>query len=181
MNDPELGTVADESSIPHERGVLPSLARAGSHAAAVLLVFAMVVIVVNSLFRRFLGGGSHLVTELAGYTFMVLTYLGAAGAMLLGRHVAVELLTNSVPERLRFWVTDIALGILGCVFVALLFWATLQTTLHSYSIGQVNDGTIRFLLWPILAIVPLGSLLLLAACIYLVWKSLLTLKGGDRS
>lgn len=138
----------------------------GIHAAAVVVLLTMLAIVVNAVFRYFLGGTIDVVIELSGFIFLWIIFLAVAGTYLVSGHVTVELVSDLLPPRARHYVTNIAMPAIAIVYVAMIGWAGFVTTEDLFSSAETNTGTVQFLLWPVFVIMPIGCLFLLLALIH---------------
>jgi TRAP-type C4-dicarboxylate transport system permease small subunit len=152
--------------------ILRRICDIGVHIAAFMIVVIMLSIVANAGMRYIFGGGIHLVIELSGFAFLWLIFLSVAGTFLAGGHVTVELLTDALPAQLQHFLKRIFVPIIGVVYVAMIGWAGFVATRELIESGEVSIGTVQFLLWPILAILPLGCLLLVFALLQTIFSSL---------
>lgn len=177
LHNPEQLEASDEA--PRVRaGVLGIVAMIGMHLAAALLMFTMVAMSVNAVLRYGFDTNLHIITELSGFAFLFMIFLGAAGTFLVGGHISVELVVGQLPGRLRLIVRDILMGLVGIGYVGLLIWAGSEATWQFFKTGAASSGTTPIPYWIVLAIMPLGAGLLLLAQITGVVTALRKLTGG---
>lgn len=99
--------------------------------------------------------------------------LGAAYALRVGAHVRTDFLWEKWPPRTRAAVDSIAY--LACFFPGMLLFlfAGLEATWVSFALGERSADTAWFPpLWPLKALVPLSTLLLLLQGVSELLKSL---------
>ncbi|MEQ9815353.1 MAG: TRAP transporter small permease [Azospirillaceae bacterium] len=162
-----------------ERGLLARITDIGLHVGAWILVFTMLVIVVNAGMRYLFSASMHVVIELSGFAFLYMTFFAAAGTFLRGGHVVVELVTGVLPPRIRLIVRDILMSVAGIFFVLLLTWAGTVGTWRLIEAGTTTISTMPVPLWPVLIIMPIGSLFLLMAIIAKLRPSIGRLLRGE--
>ncbi len=131
------------------------------HIAAILLQLVAVGIVVNAVYRYSLGGGFPLITETTRFVLMVVVFLGLAGTHLAGGHVRVELLVTRLKGRIRGLLEGYLVPLSSLLFLGLIFYAGGQTTQNMFQYGTTTPSRPAVLLWPFMAVVPLGTGLLM--------------------
>jgi TRAP-type mannitol/chloroaromatic compound transport system permease small subunit len=126
------------------------------------LFSTVIVSAVNAIIRKVFSIGSNAWLELQWYLFAAVFLLGAGYTFLHNAHVRIDFISSRLSPRVRN-IIDI-FGILA--FLTPLAWLLLQLSwplfvkaLQSGEMSQNAGGLIR---WPVLALVPLGMLLLLA-------------------
>ena len=116
-------------------------------AASALLVAAIFVILAANVILRSIGQPLLWADELAVLLMVCAAFLGAAVALARGQHMAVTLLLDNLPQRLRNWVLIgvdlIALGFF--VILAFLCWRWFDPvtafgaeSLQAYSLDSYN-------------------------------------------
>ena len=139
--------------------------RAGVHVAAGLLVLTMLAIVVNSFDRYVFGGGIHLIIELAQFVMLFVVFLGLAGTHLVAGHVSVDLLLTHLNDRTNDILRRYFVPVATLIYICLIFYSGLSTTYHLLKDGVLSTGTIPIPLGPMLAIMPIGCLLMIAVLV----------------
>jgi C4-dicarboxylate transporter, DctQ subunit len=126
--------------------------------AGVILIYIMVTVCIEITVRYF-RHPTTWVNEIAGYGLLFMPFLGAAWLLSQEGHVKIELLTDRLRPRSRMFLSIItsSLGTLTCLVMA---WYCGQITFQHF----INGWTFVSLLKPpayiILAVIPLGFLLL---------------------
>ncbi len=87
----------------------------------ILLILMVVVIFAQIIFRFFIGSSLSWSEELARYSMIWLSFLGASAGVKRGAHVGVEFLLKSLPENKRILLTRLIL-VLGLFFFLVVFW-----------------------------------------------------------
>ena len=129
--------------------------------AGVLTLVVALVIVFEVLKRAFMGKAMAWVVDATGYSLVFITFLAAAWILKHRGHVSVDILVDHLSPKTRRAVS-IATSATGAFLSAMFFWASLQITLDAIRLNQVHVSSVIFPKWPILIIMPIGSLLLAA-------------------
>jgi TRAP-type C4-dicarboxylate transport system permease small subunit len=74
----------------------------------------------------------------------------------IGRHLRIDLLDRTLPERSRLILLNIIGPTIGLIFCAVLTWQTWETAWSAQQTGEVTRGTWVIPTFPIRIIVPLG-------------------------
>ena len=141
-------------------------------------LFATVIVsTVNALIRKVFSIGSNAWLELQWYLFAAVFLLGAGYAFLHNAHVRIDFLSSRLSARARN-IIDIV-GILA--FLAPLAWILLQLSwplfVNAWQSGEMSQNAGGLIRWPVLALVPLGMVLLLAQAASELVKRIAFLKG----
>lgn len=145
--------------------IIHTVCRAGVHVAAGVLLLTMLAIVANSFDRYVFGGGIHLIVELAQFVMLFIVFLGLAGTHLVAGHVSVDLLLTHLSERTNDILRRYIVPGLTLVYLCLIFYSGLSTTYHLFKDGVRSTGTIPIPLGPMMAIMPIGCLLMIVVLI----------------
>jgi C4-dicarboxylate transporter DctQ subunit len=143
------------------------------------LVFIIVAVCLEILLRTFFNKPQIWVIEFTEYALLYITFLGTAWLQHRDGHVAVDLVTNALGDRWRrrFALLSAALGFL--VSVVLTVFGT-TATWGAMAQGLYKPTVIEFPTWIVLAIIPVGSLVLalrFAHRVLMLWSAIRT---GDR-
>lgn len=146
-NDPFLRTVKAISTV------------AGWTAAA--MIVASVCITCQMIFVRFVLNASTVwQTEAVIYLMVGSTMIGLSYVQRMRGHVNVDLIPLALPERARFWLCVLTLGV-SVVIVAVLFWYGYDYWHFAWVRGWKSETVWAVPLWiPYLAL-PVGFGLLL--------------------
>ncbi len=129
---------------------------------------AAVGIGVDVLLRNLGFGSIFWMLEVVEYSILFVAMVGTAYVFQIGRHVSIDLLTNSLPPRSKHIVGLIALVVTTAVSAVLLTWG-LITTIKSFESGAVVYKHFTYPEWMPLALVPFGFLLLTIECLRELW------------
>lgn len=125
----------------------------------VLLVGMAFIITIGALMRYVFNHPLHFVDETAGVILLAITFLGLAFVEKAHRHVHIDTVYNWFPKGMRVvlsrinWIIEVF-----WVIVVLIF--TIMTTIDYFDTQKRSIST-DWLLYPIAAIMVLGSAMLL--------------------
>jgi TRAP-type mannitol/chloroaromatic compound transport system permease small subunit len=141
-------------------------------------LFATVLIsTVNAVIRKVFSIGSNAWLELQWYLFAAVFLLGAGYAFLHNAHVRIDFISARLSARARNLIDIVGiiafLTPLACMLLY-LSWPLFVNAWTSNEMSQNAGGLIR---WPVLALVPLGMVLLLAQAASELVKRIAFLKG----
>lgn len=126
-------------------------------------LFATVLIsTVNALVRKVFSIGSNAWLELQWYLFAAVFLLGAGYAFLHNAHVRIDFISARLSARARNLI-----DIVGIVaFLTPLAWMLLYLSwplfVNAWTSNEMSQNAGGLIRWPVLALVPLGMVLLLA-------------------
>jgi C4-dicarboxylate transporter DctQ subunit len=152
--------------------------RAFSFLAALLLVFILLSVCLEVFMRYFLNRPLQWVVELTEYTLLFITFLGAAWLLHRGGHISVDVVVNRLSSRTqaRLRVLSCAIGILICGVLAWygtdVAWDHYQRKIYNITLMEVPKA-------PLLAIIPVGCLVLLLEFIRQCYRAIRALRDGD--
>ena len=125
----------------------------------IVMMAVMVAMVFANVVSRYVWNYSYIwAEELSQYIMVWITFLGAGLALREGRHVAVELLQDRLPTKVKRWTRRLVVLFI-IVFLLVLVVVGLQFSL--FAMEQETPVMTIPLGYPYLA-VPLGALILLA-------------------
>ncbi len=134
------------------------------HMTEFLLFFIMAIITYEVVARYILKSPTLWVVDVSRYCLVYITFLGAAGLLLKGEHINVDLFLTHLSGR-----AQLILQIIGHLLCAITFLAffifSAATTWDHYSRGILVIDPIEIPKVIPLAIIPLGSFFLLAGAI----------------
>ena len=144
---------------------------------AILLVAGAALVVCQMVFVRYVLNGSTVwQTEFVVYALVAATFLGSPFVLLEGGHVNVDLLPNAMPRPVRL-VMNVAAGLVGLAFAALLAWSGWIYFEEAWTNGWTTDTVWAPPLWIPLAPLPLGIGVL---CLQYVAEILRPFAGNGR-
>jgi len=139
--------------------------------AVIVIAGLMFSVVYQSLMRYAIHGPTSWVYELAQYAMVFVIFLPLARVEQLGQHIRVEAITSRMSPKMSRRANIVALS-LSLIFVAIYFWSSVCYAYDAFSLGW-NSGPYKLGLdqWPILAVIPIGLLLLwLNLLVSLIWS-----------
>lgn len=136
--------------------------------SAAMVVVGFIAVVIAVFYRYLLGTPVNGVDELTGYLVVAIASLGLGSALLLDKHIGVDILTASAGRRARrgleFWS---ALCVIGCA--AILTWSAWHAVLFNRDFGTYSTGPLEVPMWVVQApMVPGFAFLGFAALIRLM-------------
>jgi TRAP-type C4-dicarboxylate transport system permease small subunit len=136
-------------------------------------LFALVILVFIAALLRWWGVPVSWAIDMATLLFVWVCFIGGDLAMKLNKHVSVDSLLNTFPQKLRIAIT-IALYLLMSAFLIVILW--FGFTLLSRNFGRrMNTLPISFS-WTVLA-APTGSAMMLCTIIKKMRRSIKLFRG----
>ncbi len=134
---------------------------AGVAVLAGFATFAMMWLVdVNVIGRKLLNMPVMGSVEISQALLVFCVLLGLPHAQATGAHLRVTVLVRHFPRSLRKALYVLA-SLAGATIFALLAWSSWGFMMRAYNVGeQVWGAAVRFPLWPVKAMIPLGATLL---------------------
>jgi TRAP-type C4-dicarboxylate transport system permease small subunit len=110
--------------------------------------------------RYFLNRPLQWVIELTEYALLYVTFLGSAWLLKQEGHITVDVILVQFSERTQVRL-KIFSSIIGVIVSLFLVWYGFEVSWDHYKEGIYNITVLEFPKAPILAIIPIGSLILL--------------------
>ena len=127
--------------------------------SALLLAFIMLSICLEVIMRYFLNRPLVWVIEMAEYALLYITFLGTAWLLRREGHVTVDILLVRLNPK-----NQAALGffssIIGIIISLVFIWYGSDVAWDHYQRGVFKPTVLQFPTAPILAIIPIGSVIL---------------------
>ena len=162
---------------------------------AASLTLVLVIVVVQQVFARYIFGDSSVaMQELSWHLFGGVFLLSGGGALLLNKHVRVDVLHRYFPQSYRVWIDR-----LGFIFFLMptcvcLVWFGTEFSLasRSFSTSSFSDGFWVWLFsgersadsgglpgrWIVKSLIPLGSITVFLSGLVLFLESFTVSIGG---
>ena len=141
------------------------------------LFTTVIVSAANAIVRKVFSVGSNAWLEVQWYLFAAVFLLGAGYAFLHNAHVRIDFISGRLSARTRN-IIDIV-GIVA--FLTPLAWILLQLSwplfVKAWQSGEMSQNAGGLVRWPVLALLPLGMVLLLAQAASELVKRVAFLKG----
>jgi C4-dicarboxylate transporter, DctQ subunit len=138
---------------------LEKIETAFSNVALLGIVFLIGAVCYEMLMRGLFDRPQSWVIEFTEYAMLYITFLGAATLQRQGGHVSVDLLTDALNDTWRRRLGIVSAAICLVVMLVLTWFAALAT-LDARRRGIYKPTIMEFPTWIVLAVIPVGSLLL---------------------
>ena len=120
------------------------------------MVFAGVIVVCHMVFVRYVLGDSTIwQTELVTYLLIGAVFVGSPYGLLTNGHVFVDLVPRLAGSRVRQGLAILA-SALVLIFVATLFWLSVELWREAYASGWRSETVWAVPLWMPYAAMPIG-------------------------
>lgn len=137
--------------------------------SGLLILILMLMMVIEVVCRYGFNNPTTWVAELSSYVMVYLVSLAIGYALLVDRHVRVDLVVNRLPHRVQCWFNLIA-AVAAFFFASVLTWRTGELFLTVYSQSWRSAAELCGLwLWPFYLVLPVGFLLLTAVSVCKIW------------
>jgi len=142
------------------------LALAGTTAFLAAVALTMIDIALRSVGTGTVPG----VVDLVQVCVMIGAMLAIPYGFASDQHVAIDLFTDQMPRKVQVWLRILA-ALLGCVFLAGVFWFSLQQAMVEYAGGDRSQTIGIPMIWywvPFLAGIALSALATLFVALDLI-------------
>ena len=147
--------------------------------AAGLLIFVMLSVGAEIVLRYFLGRPTTWVVEIAEYSLVFITFLGAAWLLRNDGHVSMDLLLRWLPPRTQT-LLNIITSSLGVVICSVLMFYAGEITWDFFQKGLFTPTMLELPRAPLFAIIPVGSFLLFIQFLRRIYSYTQDLKSLSR-
>lgn len=137
-----------------------------------ILVFSSVIL------RYFFHSPIAWSDEISAYIYVYQSILAIAFATYLESHVSAELLNDKFPPTVQFLVSMFGY-IAMMICIAIIFYYGSKTTQLYYLRGWRSATDHEVLLWPIMAVIPIGFGLFFVQCISRVYVAIMRFHLND--
>jgi TRAP-type C4-dicarboxylate transport system permease small subunit len=139
--------------------VLGRIENAMAAAAVTLLALVMLSVCLEVFMRYALNSPLFWVVELSEYALLYICFLGASWALRNGTHIRIDVFLWAFDDRWRrrFGMAASVFGI--CISSILVIWG-LVATWDKFQSGAYKPTVVEFPGWIVVAIIPLGALVL---------------------
>ena len=138
------------------KAIFDKLLKAGAFIGASLLIFIMLSICVELLFRR-MGRPLMWVMEVTEYSLLYITFLGAAWVLESEGHVKMDIIINALNPKIQA-LLGIITSIVGSAMSLYLVVYGIKVTWDYFERGVVECTPLLTPTYIILLIIPLGSI-----------------------
>ena len=141
--------------------LMDALSERVGHGIMWLILAAVLISAGNAIVRKLFQVSSNALLEVQWYLFSGVFLIGAGYAFLKNVHVRIDFISNHLSARTRNWIDIVGIIIFlapFCWLMIQLSWPLFMNALQTGEMSQNAGGLIR---WPVLALMPLGMILLL--------------------
>jgi len=146
-------------------------------AVAWVILFVVIVSAFNAIFRKAFDLSSNAWLELQWYMFGAVFLLAAGFTLLNNEHVRVDILASRLPERVQAWLEVIGVLVFVLPVCILMLWLGWSMVVESYVTQEMSSNSGGLIRWPVKLLIPMGFLLLSAAALSHLIKSVGFLAG----
>ena len=142
-----------------------------------LVLAAVLISATNAIVRKVFDMSSNAFLEIQWYLFAAVFLLAAGYTLMRQEHVRIDVLLGRFSKRTQIWIDVFGLVCFLLPFVVvitLLAWPVVWRAFVSGEMSQNAGGLIR---WPVLALLPIGMLLLGMQAISELIKRVAFLRG----
>lgn len=157
-------------------GWISRLSKRVGHLVSFLNLVIMAVVVWEVFCRYLLRSPTAWAMEMNQYFLAALSLLAGGYALSDDRHVRVDVLYRRFSPRARAWV-DLVTGVLILALCAVLVWHGSEFALDALKKGKRSMSLLEVPLFPSMALVPLGAMLLGLQALAKMAMALMLLKG----
>lgn len=150
--------------------VLDAAIDIGAILAAVLAILVTLLVVAQVVLR---GAKIQILWafEVSEYILLYITFLGAAWVLKRGGHVSLDVLPERLNPRSAALLNAVT-SIVGAIVCLLLTWYGVKLTVDTFLSGYTLYTEVEPPIWPIIAIIPIGSFLLFIQFLRMTYKYL---------
>ncbi|MFK5949835.1 MAG: TRAP transporter small permease [Methylococcales bacterium] len=116
-----------------------------------LLVMMVIIAVIQIVMRNFFGTGLIWAESLLRITVLWLALLGAMVASRKGEHIAIDVIVNKLPGKVRYIVMRLS-RVITAIICFVIAWYSLMFVIDEYQYGGIAFGIIPH--WLCEAIIP---------------------------
>lgn len=136
--------------------------------AALMVIFMMFAISYAVLARYLWGQSVPWVVEVSSYLMLYITFLGTAWLLSQNGHVEVDLVLGNLKPRTAAGFRAVT-SIAGALVSLVLAWQGTQVTIDYFQREVMVMGILNTPQWLLLAVIPLGGILLFVVFIVRIW------------
>lgn len=145
-----------------------------------IFIFIMIAVTVDVSSRKLLGSPIQWVDEVTGYLLLYATFLAAAWLLKKEGHVSVDVVVERLNPRTQTWLHMI-ISILIAALCLVMAYVGVLTTLDVYRRGVFTVSFLEAPLALLVAVIPLGFLLLFIQFLRRAHRCLEVLQGRQNA
>ncbi|SDP51938.1 TRAP transporter small permease subunit [Desulforhopalus singaporensis] len=147
-------------------------------ASSLLIFVFMFLMVYEVIARYFFESPTIWVHELCGYLFAAYVAFTGGWVLLRKGHVSVDIIYQFFPKKLKY-SADLIVSVVALFMFVVLFWQGYKFAWHAFATNQHSHTLFGPVLWPVKALLPLGSLFFVLQILADLGKTILKFKQGS--
>ena len=141
-------------------------------------LIGLLLIVIHEVIVRYVFDSPTLYSvELSEYLLVLVVFMSIGWVLKEDRHVSVTFVVDLLPIKLRLGL-KLLTSLLTIVFLGILVWKGLRTTLTAYTGNYHSSSLLDFPMWIPYALIPLGALVLSLQYVVKISELIRTLMDG---
>ena len=142
-----------------------------------LILVAVLVSAVNAVIRKVFSTSSNAFLEIQWYLFAAVFLLAAGYTMLRQEHVRIDVILGRFSKRTQIVIEAVCIVLFLFPFTIEVINLVWPLVVRAYESGEMSSNAGGLIRWPVLALLPLGMVLLLAQAASELIKRVAFLKG----
>ncbi|MBI2831469.1 MAG: TRAP transporter small permease subunit [Chloroflexi bacterium] len=152
------------------------LAEPPAVVGGIACIIMVLVICFEVVMRYIFNAPSGIEVEIVSYLLLFAVFLTTAYTLRTDHHVRVDLFISRLSQRTQTKI-GVFTNILGLIYCVFLTKITSELVFQAYRLKEQADTALGTLLYPILLIIPVGSLLLTIQFIPKIYRAIVLLLG----
>jgi TRAP-type mannitol/chloroaromatic compound transport system permease small subunit len=125
-----------------------------------LVLAAVLVSATNAVVRKAFDTSSNAFLEIQWYLFSAVFLLAAGYTLLRQEHVRIDVVLSRFSKRTQIWIDIFGICFFLMPFVVVLFAEVMPLVVRAYQTQEMSQNAGGLIRWPVLAMVPIGMILL---------------------
>ena len=142
-----------------------------------LVLAAVLISAANAITRKAFNYSSNAFLEIQWYLFAAVFMLAAGYTLLRQEHVKIDVISGHLSKRAQIWIDIIGICVFLLPFVYMIIKLAMPLVINAIETGEVSSNAGGLIRWPVLALLPLGMLLLGIQAISELIKRIAFLQG----
>lgn len=138
-------------------------------ASGALLIFMLVSINFEVAMRYFFKSPTRWVFDFNEYALFYIIFLSAGWSLAKGHFVSVDLVVHALPERVRLWLGAVT-SLTAAAVSGILTTYGAELVWDAYRSGTFFHRSLLFPQWPVLAVLPFGSAMMMLVLLRNAWS-----------
>ena len=153
--------------------VIDAVTRWTGRLTAWMILLAVLVSAGNAVSRKAFSLSSNAMLELQWYFFGAVVMLCAAWTLQRGEHVRIDIVSNRMSPRMRYYVDVICHLVMLIPFAGLMTWLSYPYFERAFVRNEVSLNAGGLIIWPMRAVILVGFALLLLQAVSLVLRKVI--------